>query len=153
MQSTPALRVCSIITRLFDRILALLLINLQRRAARRPVTKLKEPHKWPRAGVSPCTGLHIDSQRLKKAYHIKPRHATKVARSMHESFFQSGASTFKYSDSKPKPPGINGEGIDVRMRCAGTLLTRESPPLVSESLRTREGGSDGCLPLVLCSSV
>lgn len=40
-------------SRPFDRILALQLINLRHRAARRPVTKLKEPHKWPGPGDKP----------------------------------------------------------------------------------------------------
>lgn len=37
----------------FDRILAVQLINVLHRAARRPVTKLKEPHKWPSPGDKP----------------------------------------------------------------------------------------------------
>lgn len=40
-------------SRPFDRILALQLINLLHRAASRPVTKLKEPHKWPSPGDKP----------------------------------------------------------------------------------------------------
>lgn len=55
----------------FDRILLLQLINLWHRAARRPVTKLKEPHKWPGPADKPLHRITYWFWTSEKAYHLK----------------------------------------------------------------------------------
>lgn len=94
-------------SRPFDRILAVQLINVLHRAARRPVTKLKEPHKWPSPGDKPLHRItYWFYERSKKSYHIKPLPSTKVATSVHESAFKRVASTFKCADAGPEPNRI-----------------------------------------------